>query len=181
MPAAGKRTQKSLAKQPGWHYTFRDYPKHLRHINLDLRTGTIETRHLKIFVAVYKNRSFTKASEQLHTSQPTVSEHIHNLETRLDCKLFDRLGRSIMPTLEAQILYPRALAILEDLRKLEDEMAATGKGVAGPLIIGASTIPGDYPSPGWPPHSRPDIPGFPLKSGSAIPPRSSTASPAMTC
>jgi DNA-binding transcriptional LysR family regulator len=49
-----------------------------------------------------------------------------------------------MPTLEAQILYPRALAILEDLRKLEDELAATGKGVAGELIIGASTIPGDY-------------------------------------
>lgn len=84
----------------------------------------------------------------LHTSQPTVSEHIHNLETRLDCKLFDRLGRSIMPTREAEILYPRALAILEDLRKLEDELATTNKGVAGELIIGASTIPGDYIIPG---------------------------------
>ena len=80
----------------------------------------------------------------LHTSQPTVSEHNHNLESRLDCRLFDRLGRSIMPTLEAQLLYPRALAILEDLRKLEDELNATGKGVAGELIIGASTIPGEY-------------------------------------
>jgi DNA-binding transcriptional LysR family regulator len=108
------------------------------------RTPAIETRHLKVFVAVYKNRSFTKAAELLHTSQPTVSEHIHNLESRLDCRLFDRLGRSIMPTLEAQILYPRALAILEDLRKLEDELNATGKGVAGELIIGASTIPGEY-------------------------------------
>ncbi len=49
-----------------------------------------------------------------------------------------------MPTLQAQILYPRALAILEDLRKLEDDLSATGKGVAGTLIIGASTIPGDY-------------------------------------
>ena len=112
--------------------------------NSNLRTKTIETRHLKVFVAVYKNRSFTKAAELLHTSQPTVSEHIHNLESRLDCRLFDRLGRSILPTLEAQLLYPRALAILEDLRKLEDEVSATGKGVAGELIIGASTIPGEY-------------------------------------
>ena len=112
--------------------------------NSNLRTETIETRHLKVFVAVYKNRSFTKAAELLHTSQPTVSEHIHNLESRLDCRLFDRLGRSILPTLEAQLLYPRALAILEDLRKLEDEVSATGKGVAGELIIGASTIPGEY-------------------------------------
>ena len=77
-----------------------------------------------------------------------MSEHIHNLETRLDCKLFDRLGRSIMPTVEAEILYPRALAILDDLRKLEDELATTNKGVAGELIIGASTIPGEYIIPG---------------------------------
>jgi DNA-binding transcriptional LysR family regulator len=104
----------------------------------------IETRHLKIFTAVYKNRSFTKAAEILHTSQPTVSEHIRNLELRLDCKLFDRLGRSIMPTREAEILYPRALAILEDLKKLEDELAMAGQTVAGELIIGASTIPGAY-------------------------------------
>ncbi len=104
----------------------------------------IETRHLKIFVAVYKHRSFTKASELLHTSQPTISEHIRNLELRLDCRLFDRLGRSIMPTLEADILYPRALAILEDLRKLEEEVTSTDGAISGELIIGASTIPGTY-------------------------------------
>lgn len=105
---------------------------------------TIETRHLKIFVAVYRHRSFTKASELLHTSQPTISEHIRNLETRLDCRLFDRLGRSIMPTPEADILYPRALAILEDIRKLEEQVTSTGKAISGELIIGASTIPGTY-------------------------------------
>jgi DNA-binding transcriptional LysR family regulator len=104
----------------------------------------IETRHLKIFVAVYKHRSFTKASELLHTSQPTISEHIRNLELRLDCQLFDRLGRSIMPTLEADILYPRALTILEDIKKLEEEVASAGKAISGELIIGASTIPGTY-------------------------------------
>ena len=108
------------------------------------RIQTIETRHLKIFVAVYKHRSFTKASELLHTSQPTISEHIRNLELRLECQLFDRLGRSIMPTLEADILYPRALAILEDIKKLEEEVASAGKAISGELIIGASTIPGTY-------------------------------------
>ena len=108
------------------------------------RTPAIETRHLKIFVAVYKHRSFTKASELLHTSQPTISEHIRNLELRLECQLFDRLGRSIMPTLEADILYPRALAILEDIKKLEEDIASTGKAISGELIIGASTIPGTY-------------------------------------
>ncbi|MFV0438369.1 MAG: selenium metabolism-associated LysR family transcriptional regulator [Desulfopila sp.] len=109
-----------------------------------MEVGTIETRHLQIFTAVYTSRSFTKAAESLHTSQPTISEHIRNLEMRLNCQLFDRLGRSILPTQEAELLYPRARAILEDLRKLEDDLAMAGRTVAGELIIGASTIPGAY-------------------------------------
>lgn len=104
----------------------------------------IETRHLRIFAAVYKNRSFTRAAEILHTSQPTISEHIRNLEQSLNCQLFDRLGRSIVPTREAEILYPRAQAILEDMQKLETDLAMAGQTVAGELIIGASTIPGAY-------------------------------------
>ena len=104
----------------------------------------MDIHHLKIFVSVYKNKSFTKASEKLHISQPTISEHIKNLEKSLDCKLFDRLGRSIMPTAEADILYPKALQILDDLDQIQEDISAAGIGVKGKLIIGASTIPGAY-------------------------------------
>jgi DNA-binding transcriptional LysR family regulator len=104
----------------------------------------MDIHHLRIFVSVYKNRSFTRASEQLHISQPTISEHIKNLENSLDCKLFDRLGRSIMPTAEADLLYPRTLQLLDDLGSIREEISAAGTGVKGKLIIGASTIPGAY-------------------------------------
>ncbi len=104
----------------------------------------MDIHHLKIFIAVYKNKSFTKASEKLHISQPTISEHIKNLEKSLDCKLFDRLGRSIMPTAEADILYPKALQILDDLDQIQEDISAAGTGIKGKLIIGASTIPGAY-------------------------------------
>ncbi len=80
----------------------------------------------------------------MYTSQPTISEHIRNLESRLNCKLFDRLGRTIMPTVEAEVLYPRAVAILDDLRILEEEISAVGKTVSGELILGASTIPSAF-------------------------------------
>jgi len=73
-----------------------------------------------------------------------VSEHIQNLEARLNCRLFDRLGRSILPTAAAQLLYPRAIAILEDLRRLEADITSTGNAMSGELVIGASTIPGTY-------------------------------------
>ena len=104
----------------------------------------MDIHHLKIFVSVYKNKSFTRASEQLHISQPTISEHIKNLETSLDCRLFDRLGRSIMPTVEADVLYPRALQLLDDLERIQEEISATGGDVKGRILIGASTIPGAY-------------------------------------
>jgi DNA-binding transcriptional LysR family regulator len=107
----------------------------------------METRHLQIFTAVYRTRSFTKAAEELFTSQPTSSEHMKNLEDRLGCILFDRLGRSISPTPEADLLYPRAVEILEEMHKLETNLASAARTVAGELIIGASTIPGEYMLP----------------------------------
>jgi DNA-binding transcriptional LysR family regulator len=104
----------------------------------------MDFHHLKIFVTVYKNKSFTRASELLNISQPTISEHIKNLEHSLGCRLFDRLGRSIMATVEAEVLYPRALQVLDDLDQIKDEITAAGNGIKGNLLIGASTIPGAY-------------------------------------
>jgi DNA-binding transcriptional LysR family regulator len=104
----------------------------------------MDIHHLKIFVSVYKNKSFTRASEELHISQPTISEHIKNLENSLGCRLFDRLGRSIMPTAEADILFPRTLQLLDDLDSIQEEVSAAATGIKGKLTMGASTIPGTY-------------------------------------
>ncbi len=104
----------------------------------------IETRQLKIFITVYKSGSFTKASEILSTSQPTISEQIKALETKIGCKLFDRLGRSIRPTNKADIFFPKALKITEEINQLEEEMCREDQDVSGELILGASTIPGAY-------------------------------------
>ena len=104
----------------------------------------MDIHHLKIFAAVFRHRSFTRASAVLNISQPTISEHIKNLEAELNCSLFDRLGRSILPTRAAEGLYPRAAQILDALGKLREEMAAATVQVRGELVIGASTIPGTY-------------------------------------
>ena len=104
----------------------------------------MDIQHLKIFISVYKNRGFSKAAVELHLSQPTISEHIKNLEFELGCKLFDRVGRTIIPTREAEIIYPKALQIIEDLEKLREELSHAGSNIKGQLILGASTIPGTY-------------------------------------
>jgi DNA-binding transcriptional LysR family regulator len=104
----------------------------------------METRHLKVFLAVYRHRSFTKAAVSLFTSQPTVSEHIQNLEHQLGVQLFDRLGRTIIPTAEAEILYEGGKKILSDIEMLKERVSRSTETVAGELIIGASSIPGTW-------------------------------------
>jgi DNA-binding transcriptional LysR family regulator len=49
-----------------------------------------------------------------------------------------------MSTAEADTLYPKALQVLDDLDRIQEEITATGTGIKGKLVIGASTIPGTY-------------------------------------
>ena len=107
----------------------------------------MDTRQLRIFTTVYQTKSFTKAAEVLFTSQPTISEHMRNLEDSLGCRLFDRLGRSILPTPEAELLYPKASEILREIDRISKMLASVSNTVAGELHIGASTIPGAYLMP----------------------------------
>lgn len=107
----------------------------------------MDIHHLKVFLSVFKNKSFSRASEELYLTQPTISDHIKTLEEELECKLFDRLGRTILPTKEAEILYAHATSILEKVNTLKDTFNKLKKEVTGDLVIGASTIPGTYLMP----------------------------------
>lgn len=101
----------------------------------------MDIHQLKVFSSVFRHRSFSKASEELHLTQPTVSDHIMTLEKEFDCKLFDRLGRTIMPTSEAEVLYNNAVEIIEKADALKGALGRFRKEIAGELAIGASTSP----------------------------------------
>ncbi|MBI5848207.1 MAG: LysR family transcriptional regulator [Nitrospirae bacterium] len=104
----------------------------------------MDIHQLRVFLSVFKHRSFTRASEELHLSQPTVSDHIRSLEDELGCILFDRLGRTIRPTKEAGVLFIHASEIVERITHLREAVGNVKKEIAGELVIGASTIPGTY-------------------------------------
>jgi DNA-binding transcriptional LysR family regulator len=108
----------------------------------------VDIHHLRVFAAVFKHKSFSRASEELHLSQPTVSDHIRALEEELNCKLFDRLSRKIIPTKEAGVLIGRASEIIEKVEGIKGLLGELRKELAGHLIIGASTIPATYILPG---------------------------------
>ena len=77
----------------------------------------MDIHHLKVFASVFKNKSFSKASEELYLTQPTISNHIKALEDELECNLFDRLGRTIIPTKEAEVLYNLSTELIEKVIK----------------------------------------------------------------
>jgi DNA-binding transcriptional LysR family regulator len=107
----------------------------------------MDIHQLKVFASVFKNKSFSKASDELYLTQPTVSDHVKSLEEELNCKLFDRLGRTIIPTKEAEALYSHAMEIIEKASNIKDFIGHLKKEITGELIIGASTIPGTYLMP----------------------------------
>jgi DNA-binding transcriptional LysR family regulator len=104
----------------------------------------MEAHHLRVFVSVFKNRSFTAASRELHLSQPTVSEHVRVLEEELGTRLFDRAGRRVIPTREADHIYSLAIDILQRMDDLRQALGRFKGEIKGTLKIGASTIPGTY-------------------------------------
>lgn len=104
----------------------------------------MDIHQLRVFASVFKNKSFSKASEDLHLTQPTVSNHIKSLEDEFACRLFDRMGRTIIPTKEAEVLYSQSAEIIEKADALKDALGELRKETTGKLIIGASTIPGVY-------------------------------------
>jgi len=104
----------------------------------------MDIHQLRVFASVFKNKSFSKASEDLHLTQPTVSNHIKSLEDEFACRLFDRMGRTIIPTKEAEVLYSQSAEIIEKADALKDALGELKQETTGKLIIGASTIPGVY-------------------------------------
>lgn len=107
----------------------------------------MDMRRLEVFCRVVELKSFTKAAEALELSQPTVSEHIRTLEEALSEKLIDRMGREALPTPAGKILYTYARDIVKTRDQAVQALKEFKGALAGPLRLGASTIPGTYVLP----------------------------------
>lgn len=91
---------------------------------------------LRVFKSVYELSSMSKASKALFMTQPGVSQHISALESTLDTKLFDRLGKRLIPTHKANQLYPKVTESLQRLEEALDEVGTKETSYRGIIKIG---------------------------------------------
>jgi DNA-binding transcriptional LysR family regulator len=99
---------------------------------------------LNIFCKVVELKSFSKAGETIHLSQPTVSSHIKDLEDHFGCRLIDRLSKKAVPTKAGKLLYTYARRLIALRDETETALAEFQGIIKGHLMIGGSTIPGGY-------------------------------------
>ena len=105
-------------------------------------------RQLEVFLAIARVRTFRRAAEALHTSQPALSQHIRELEQELGTRLLDRLGRSVALTDAGRLLEEHAHRVFATLTSAREVIGELQGLKRGSLLIGASTTPGIYVLPG---------------------------------
>src|SRR6202140_2955885 len=96
----------------------------------------MELHQLRYFCAVAETGSFSRAAEQSHVAQPSLSQQILKLEAELGARLFDRLGRTVRLTDLGETFLPRARAVLRELEAAKGDVRERKGSIGGPITIG---------------------------------------------
>ncbi|QUL53510.1 LysR family transcriptional regulator [Paenibacillus tritici] len=101
-------------------------------------------QYLEVFIKVVEKENFTKAAEELHMTQPAVSQYIRTLEQVVGTRLLERSNKFVRMNKAGEIVYHHAkgiLALYTRMQYLVDDLA---NNASGPIAIGASYTFGEY-------------------------------------
>jgi DNA-binding transcriptional LysR family regulator len=104
-------------------------------------------RQVRVFEAVARHLSYSRAAKELRMSQPGVSSHVRQLEVQAGAPLFEQLGKKVYLTSAGQEMLRCARAILRQLTETEEALAAQ-RGIRGGRLDIAVISAGDYFFPG---------------------------------
>jgi DNA-binding transcriptional LysR family regulator len=111
----------------------------MKHRNLRryFRHGTLS--QLSVFEAVARHSSFTRAAEELHMAQPTVSVQVKKLAEAIGLPLFEMVGRRVQMTPAGRELYAACQDIFLSIAAVEERLARLRASDTGSLRIAVST------------------------------------------
>jgi len=98
----------------------------------------MDFQELQVFLAVATERSFSRAAEQLHRTQPAVSQAIRRLELELNERLFDRSSKGGRLTEAGQVLFDYALRLTRLREEAEGAVRELQDLRRGRVVIGAN-------------------------------------------
>ncbi|MBT9779504.1 LysR family transcriptional regulator [Clostridium sp. MCC353] len=101
-------------------------------------------KQLEAFVCVTEVKSFSKAAKKLYLTQPTISAHINSLEKELGRKLFIRTTKDVFLSADGQRLYEKARQMLQLEKSIWRDFEEKENPEKRKMIVGASTVPGQY-------------------------------------
>ena len=101
----------------------------------------MELRHLRYFIAVAEELSFSRAAERLHVSQPPLSRQIRDLEAELKVKLLDRDRQGVQLTKVGRSVLVRARKLVRDAATLRAETQNMDPSSQETLRIGFAPSP----------------------------------------
>lgn len=105
----------------------------------------MELDHLKTFADAAQTLNFSETAQRLHTTQPTVSKHIKELESELSVELFERVsGGRLKLSQSGQSLLPWAQQLLRECNKFHEIAHSLNQKVTGTLQIACATASGKY-------------------------------------
>ena len=102
----------------------------------------MDIRALRYFVELVREQSFTRASEKLFVTQPTISKMIRSMEEELGQPLLNREGHSFTLTDSGQVLFAHGQLILAQMQQLEAELADLQSLQHGRLALGIPPMVG---------------------------------------
>ena len=94
---------------------------------------------LKLFESVFRNKSYTRASEELFLTQPAISIQLKRLEEQIGLPLFEQVGKKIFPTLAGEAVYEASIDILNRVSNLKGSIESLQGVVKGPMKISVVT------------------------------------------
>lgn len=101
-------------------------------------------QYLHVFVVVVQRKNFTRAAEELHMTQPAVSQHIKALENIVGESLLDRNNKYVQVNRAGEVVYQHAKEILGIYNQMLSLIQDLSNEAQGKLSIGASYTYGEY-------------------------------------
>ncbi|MCO5070746.1 MAG: LysR family transcriptional regulator [Rhizobiaceae bacterium] len=96
----------------------------------------MDLRQIQYFVALYEEKSITKAAKRLHVVQPAVSMQIRRIEVEYGAQLFERTTAGVHPNEAAAAIYPACLEVLNKVESIRRTLRDGSGKITGSLSVG---------------------------------------------